>query len=54
MDAIAAAGGLEVIRCEPDPDPASPGVFLLARKPEDWDGAGMAEGLAAIEPGPPQ
>lgn len=54
MDAAAEACGLEVIRCEPDPDPASPGVFLLARKPEDWDGTGMAEGLAVIEPGPPR
>ena len=54
MDGIAEAAGLEVLRCEPDPDPASPGVFLLARKPDGWDGAGMAEGLAAVEPGPPR
>ncbi len=55
MGAIAAACGLEVLRLEPDPDPASPGVFLLARKPEKgWDGAGMAGGLAAVEPGPPR
>ncbi|HET9975464.1 MAG TPA: methyltransferase domain-containing protein [Streptosporangiaceae bacterium] len=55
MDGIAEAAGLEVIRCEPDPDPASPGVFLLAAKPEaGWDGAGMAEGLEVIEPGPPR
>jgi SAM-dependent methyltransferase len=54
MDGIAAACGLEVLQLEPDPDPASPGVFLLARKPEDWDGAGMAEGLAVVEPGPPR
>lgn len=55
MAGIAAAAGLEVIRCEPDPDPASPGVFLLAAKPEaGWDGAGMAEGLEVIEPGPPR
>lgn len=54
MTAVAAACGLAVARCEPDPDPASPGVFLLARKPEDWDGAGMTEGLAVIEPGPPR
>lgn len=55
MAAIAGACGLEVVRCEPDPDPASPGVFLLARKPaEGWDGSGMAEGLAAVEPGPPR
>ena len=55
MAAIAAACGLDIIRCEPDPDPNSPGVFLLAAKPADgWDGARMAEGLAAIEPGPPR
>ncbi len=54
MGAIAAACNLEVLQLLPYPDPASPGVFLLARKPEGWDGAGMAEGLAAIEPGPPQ
>ena len=53
--AIAKACGLDVIRCEPDPDPASPGVFLLAAKPaEGWDPAGMADGLAVIEPGPPR
>ena len=52
MASIAAACGLEIIRCEPDPDPASPGVFLLARKSTDgWDGAGS---LAVIEPGPPR
>ncbi len=49
MDAIARACGLDVLRCEPDPEP---GVFLLAAKPEDWDGAGMAEGLEVITPGP--
>ena len=54
MDAIAEAAGLEVLELTPDPDPASPGVFLLARKPEGWDGAGMADGLAVIEPGPPR
>ena len=35
MAAIAAACGLDIIRCEPDPDPASPGVFLLAAKPAE-------------------
>jgi len=55
MDAIAEACGLDVLQLEPDPDPASPGVFLLARKPESgWDAAGMAEGLAVVEPGPPR
>jgi len=55
MAAVAAACGLQVLRLEPDPDPASPGVFLLARKPaQGWVEAGMAEGLAAVEPGPPR
>ena len=54
MDGIAEACGLVVLRLEPDPDPNQPGVFLLARKPEDWDGVGMAEGLAVVEPGPPR
>jgi SAM-dependent methyltransferase len=53
MDGIAEALGLEVLRLEPDPDPWQPGVFLLARKPAGWDGIGMAEGLAVVEPGPP-
>ena len=54
VDGIAEACGLEVLRLEADPDPGSPGVFLLARKPQGWDGAGMAEGLAVIEPWPPR
>jgi SAM-dependent methyltransferase len=54
MDGIAEALGLETIRLEHDPDPSQPGVFLLARKPQDWDGAGMAEGLAVVEPRPPR
>ena len=33
MGAIAKACGLDIIRCEPDPDPNSPAVFLLAAKP---------------------
>jgi SAM-dependent methyltransferase len=53
MDGIAEACGLEVLRLEPDPDWNAPGVFLLARKPADWDGTGMAEGLAVVEPWPP-
>ena len=53
MDGIAEACGLEVLRLEPD-GPATPGVFLLARKPQDWDGIGMAEGLAVITPGAPR
>jgi SAM-dependent methyltransferase len=54
MDGVAEACGLEVLRLEPDPDWNAPGVFLLARKPQGWDGAGMAEGLAVVEPGPPR
>jgi SAM-dependent methyltransferase len=54
MGRIATWCGLEVIRLEPDPDPASPGVFLLARKPEDWLGVVMAGGLDDVEPGPPR
>ena len=53
MRQIAAACGLDVVRLEPDAA-ASPGVFLLARKPRDWDGAGMGAALAALEPGPPR
>lgn len=26
----------EIDLCKPDPDPASPGVFLIATKPQDW------------------
>jgi SAM-dependent methyltransferase len=54
MDGIAEACSLDVIRLEPDPDWNCPGVFLLARKPDVWDGAGMAEGLAVVEPRPPR
>jgi SAM-dependent methyltransferase len=54
MDGIAEACGLDVIRLEHDPDWNAPGVFLLAVKPEGWDGTGMTEGLDVIEPGPPR
>jgi SAM-dependent methyltransferase len=36
MTAILGACALEILRCEPDPDPASPGVLALARKPAGW------------------
>ncbi len=51
MDGIAEACGLEVLRLEPD-IPSQPGVFLLARKPPGWVAAGMAEGLAVVNPSP--
>jgi SAM-dependent methyltransferase len=53
MDTTMAALGLHVITLEPDPDPASPGVFLLALKPEGWEGPDVAA-LGAIEPLPPR
>jgi O-antigen biosynthesis protein len=49
MREILEASGLRVGVCDPDPDPASPGVFALAAKlagwrmPDDWETA-----LAAI------
>jgi hypothetical protein len=36
MGEILYAAGLVVERCEPDPDPASPGVFAKAGKPDGW------------------
>ena len=36
MGQILKAAGLDVERLEPDPDPASPGVFAKARKPAGW------------------
>jgi SAM-dependent methyltransferase len=36
MGVILAAAGLDVERLEPDPDPQSPGVFAVARKPAGW------------------
>jgi SAM-dependent methyltransferase len=53
MRQIAVACGLDILRLEAD-QPASPGVFLLARKPAGWDGTGMAEALSGLEPGPPR
>jgi SAM-dependent methyltransferase len=52
MHDIAVACGLQIMRLETDVD-ASPGVFLLARKPLPWHGIDAAK-LAAVEPGPPR
>lgn len=51
MAAILDALGLAASRCEPDPDPNSPGVFAVARKPDTWTGID-AEWLGLIEAGP--
>jgi len=52
MHDIAVACGLQIMRLETD-EAASPGVFLLARKPVPWAGI-HAGALDAIQPGPPQ
>ena len=36
MGEIMAAAGMDVLDLRADPDPASPGVFVKARKPDDW------------------
>jgi SAM-dependent methyltransferase len=36
MGQIMAAAGMDVLDLQADPDPASPGVFVKARKPDDW------------------
>jgi glycosyltransferase involved in cell wall biosynthesis len=36
MGRILVALGLDVLTCDPDPDPQSPGVFAVATKPERW------------------
>ena len=54
MGEILGAAGLTVERCEPDPDPASPGVFALARKPDGWSWPEDAdERWASVEVGRP-
>jgi SAM-dependent methyltransferase len=51
MRAILGAAGLETVYCEPDPDPASPGVFVKARKPGGRPGpdGNLTDVLARIE-----
>lgn len=36
MGDIMTAAGMDVLDLRPDPDPASPGVFCSARKPDGW------------------
>jgi hypothetical protein len=36
MQDILSTAGLDILTCVGDPDPASPGVFATARKPEEW------------------
>lgn len=36
MGQIMGAAGMEVLDLRADPDPLSPGVFVKARKPDDW------------------
>jgi SAM-dependent methyltransferase len=53
MRTILDAAGLTVERCEPDPDPASPGVFAKARKPDGWSWpAAAGEAWAAVHVDP--
>jgi SAM-dependent methyltransferase len=53
MRTILGAAGLTVERCEPDPDPASPGVFAKARKPDGWTWPyGLEDAWAAVHVDP--
>ena len=55
MGEILRAAGLEAERLEADPDPASPGVFALARKPAGWAWPQDADrALAAVKTDPPR
>jgi SAM-dependent methyltransferase len=55
MGSILADAGLEVERLEPDPDPQSPGVFAVARKPAGWSWPGDVQAAwdaAGVTPAP--
>jgi len=53
MREILGAAGLDVERCEPDPE--FPGVFAKARKPHGWSWPeGTAERWAAVRVDPPR
>jgi SAM-dependent methyltransferase len=55
MEAILKAAGLEDIQVQPDPDPASPGVFARAVRPKRWklpDGLAGAWDAAGVTPMP--
>lgn len=50
MRLILLEAGLEIDRCEPDPDPQSPGVFARARKPAGWARPGdLTEAWADVD-----
>jgi hypothetical protein len=54
MGEILAAAGLDIERLEPDPDPASPGVFARARKPDGWSWPAAVAGVwATVRVDPP-
>jgi len=56
MRQILEAARLQVLACVPDTDPASPGVFCKARKPQRWiwpsrlDAAWKRTGVEAVTP----
>ncbi len=50
MGEIMKAAGMDILDLRPDPDPASPGVFVSARKPDGWTWpASTAKLWAAID-----